>query len=172
MGDTGEDGDICTDDILLNEESLLNSTQDIVSKGLLLKSDSLNDDIKRIVKYVQPSKRSAMVKKLDVESFRFDIYSQRQSGFCTSAPIGWAIAIEKYIERTATTTCRWVHKDDKSTLQITSSELDVWFNTTDRVKIIIEYMQGYLMVKGPLYKEWIDTEFPKVLREMESNVFL
>ena len=33
-------------------------------------------------------------------------------------------------------------------------------------------MQGYLMVKGPLYKEWIDTEFSKVLREMESNVLL
>ena len=159
-----------TDDILTDEENLFNSTQDIYSKGLTLKSEYLYDDIKKIVQYVQPTKRSEKTKELDVETFRYDIYTRNQSGFCTPTPIGWALALEKYISKTGTTRCRWVHKEDKSTLKIISSELSLYFNTTNLVKIIINYLQGYLMVKGAFYKKWIDEEFPKVLEEKETNV--
>ena len=169
MDDTEIIEDI-TDDIFTNDDSLLNDTQDILSKGWILKSENLHDDIKKFTQHVQPTKRNEKVKALDEESFRYDIYSRNQGGFCTSTPISWALALESYISKTGTTICRWVHKQDKSCSSITSSELSLYFNTTNLVKIVIHYMQGYVMVKGSLYRKWIDEEFPKVRLEIETSV--
>ena len=75
MDDTEIIEDI-TDDIFTNDDSLLNDTQDILSKGWILKSENLHDDIKKFTQHVQPTKRNEKVKALDEESFRYDIYSR------------------------------------------------------------------------------------------------
>ena len=101
-----------------DEDNVMNSTQDIIINWILRKSDCLVDDIKNIARVVQPSKRSGKIKSLDVEDFRFDVYLQNQSGFVTSQPINWALALEHYVKINDDVKCRWVHKKDKESYKI------------------------------------------------------
>ena len=147
-------------DCSIADENIFNCTQDI--KGLVPKSENLRNEIKRITQIIQVSKRSEKIKKLDTETFRYDIYIQNQSGFCTGLPICWALALETYINDTKGVSCRWVHKYDKLNRKFASSEILLYFNSTNWVNIVINYTQGYLMVKGAYFKKWIEEEFPKV----------
>ena len=108
-----------------------------------MKSENLLDDVKSMAQYVETNKCSDKIKELDVESFRFDIYSRNQSGFITAIPMCWALALEEYILETNNVTCRWIHKEDKSHLKIGRSEISLYFNTTNLVNIIINYYYYY-----------------------------
>ena len=149
-------------DCSIADESIFNCIQDIITKGLVPKSENLRNDIKRITQIIQVSKHSEKIKKLDTETFRCDIYIQNQSGFCTGLPICWALALETYINDTKGVSCRWVHKYDKLNTKFASSEILLYFYFTNCVNIVINYTQGYLMVKGAYFKKWIEEEFPKV----------
>ena len=140
-------------DCSMADESIFNCTQDIIIKGLVPKSENLRDDIKHITQIIQVSKRSEKIKKLDIETFRYDIYIQNQSGFCIRLPICWALALETCINDTKGVSCRWVHKYDKLNTKFASSEILLYFNFTNWVNIVLNYTQGYLMVKGAYSKK-------------------
>ena len=66
MGDIELEKNI-TDDILTDEDNLLNSTQDILSKGLKIKSDSLQDDIKNMNEGKVKKSELAIIKDIDLK---------------------------------------------------------------------------------------------------------
>ena len=108
------------------------------------------------------------VKKSE-EEFVFNVYKINRTGFKTSNPITWAAAIEHYCKTEPDVSHKWLNKKNDNG-KITHARIHIWYNRTTPLTICINYVQGLFLVEGPTFKNWIQTEFLKVTRNMNEDI--
>ena len=77
------------------------------------------------------------------------------------------MALEEYIAEKSSTRCRWHYKRETTGLY-SEAILLLYFETTKKVDLKINYTNGVLLVQGEHYKQWVKSEFPKVKRFFDS----
>ena len=97
-----------------------------------------------------------------------ELYVRNTAGFATSHPVKWSMALEKYIEQHGSTRCRWRYKTEETGVY-SEANLILYFETTKKIDMKINYGNGVIMVQGEPYKNWVKNEFPKV-REQFVNI--
>ena len=117
------------------------------------------------------SKRTNLQRRMGNE--RFDtvdqpVFRQKKSGFCTERPVEWMIAVEKYIAEYDDVQALWRYKVDDSSRYF-ECEISVWFDTTTEVLLRINLVTGVFLVEGAHYRTFIDGEFEKIRKKMETN---
>ena len=110
---------------------------------------------------INPKGRKGKVREMKEEEFDLELYVRNTSGFTTSRPVKWSMALEKYIDQNKSTRCRWGYKKEESGVY-SEANLLLYFDNTKRVDLKINYTIGSLMIQGERYKSWITSEFPKV----------
>ena len=116
---------------------------------------------------VHPAKRKGKTLQLKDEEFDNDVYVQNTTGFVTSRPVRWSIAVERYVEENSSIRCRWRYKRERNG-EFSEAHLLLYFDTTRKVDLQINYSKGVLLVKGEAYKAWVTKEFPKIKRNFEE----
>ena len=112
-------------------------SNELLKKGYVLKNVSVEEDTLNGnfgTKIVPSKRRSKKAKKLKHEEFSYNVYPRnQQSGFVTDNLTKWALAIEKYVEKTERMLCRWLNKVDSNSNRITECKLILYFNTDDNL---------------------------------------
>ena len=151
---------------LLNPEAEADET--------LLESQSVTDDddsmkVQDIVLEhtdickVDERKRSSTVNKLGYESFKLNIYKDKQSGFVTKRPLEWFKGLQQYlaaeeINNRCQKSTRMVNKVSK----ISICKIRFVSFSTKELTIQVNFVTGVFNVKGPTFSEWIQREFKKL----------
>ena len=117
---------------------------------------------------INPGKRKSKMAQLKEEVFDHDLYVRNTTGFATSQPVKWSMALEKYIANKATTRCRWRYKKDDQG-RYCEANLLLYFDTTKKIDVKINYVNGVLMLQGDAYKCWVNNEFP-IVRECFEQI--
>ena len=60
-----------------------------------------------------PGKRTGKTTQFKEEDFDHDVYTTKKTGFVTSHPVKWSIALEHYIDSSDPVKCRWRYKKSK-----------------------------------------------------------
>ena len=99
--------------------------------------------------------------ELKEDAFDNDVYARNTTGFVTSHPVKWTIALEHYIASKESNSCRWRYKTDKVG-KYTEASLILFYEMTRRLEIHIQYKTGVIKVTGETYIQWVTNEFPSV----------
>ncbi len=116
---------------------------------------------------INSSKRKGKMSQLKEEEFDMELYVRNTAGFSTSHPVKWSMALEKYIEQYGSTRCRWRYKKEETGVY-SEANLILYFDTTKKIDMKINYGNGVIMVQGEPYKNWVKKEFPKVREQFEK----
>ena len=74
----------------------------------------------------------------------------------------WAQALEKYVEVTSDTSCRWTYKIENQLF--IECEVHLVFSNTKKDIINIRLKTGVVTIQGQYYKEWSNDTF-QMLKE-------
>ncbi len=112
---------------------------------------------------VDEKKRSGTVHKLGYESFKTNIYKDKQAGFVTKRPLDWFNGLKQYflsyeINNRCQKSTRIVNKVNK----VSICKIRFVSSGTKELTIQMNFVTGVFNVKGPTYSEWIQTEFEKL----------
>ena len=142
------------------DDTLLSSQDD----DIILRSESLQADVDhgRFDILLQPTKRTLKNKQLSEECFNFNVYVQKQCGFLTTRPLFWMKKIEAYITTKETVSGLVRYKKLKNSEKYISALIDIAYETTRKVAMVINFQTGVVMVKGDNFEHWIRTEFGRI----------
>ena len=173
VNETTEGLDEMDDDNQVMDDALLDGTLPSSKEGdTFLRNRPLQDDVDAgyFDILLQPSKRSDKNKQLKHEQFDFTVYVRNQCGFLTNRPLFWMQQFEKYVSSTtdvnSVTHYKWI-KNDENKYQ--TSVIDIAYQTTRKVTIVINFLTGVVMVKGENFKNWIETEAVNVHPSLVST---
>ena len=143
-------------------DETLSSSQDdeIVHRSAPLQED-INTGFFDVL--LQPSKRTTKNKMLKEEIFTFDVYVVKQCGFLTSRPLFWLRKMDEYVSTTENTSGIFRYKKIKNSEKCLSALIDISYQTTRKVSVVINFQAGVVMVKGEQYKHWIESESQAIL---------
>ena len=169
----GENGveqlnETCTSELNeTSDESLLNMEN---SDEFVQQSNSLQSDIDTGLFEInfQPGKRSSENKQLKDELFDFSIYKQKQCGFLTSRPLFWIQAIDKYVESNDNTVGKFRYKTMKNSNKYHVVMINICYQITKKIIILINLITGVVLVKGEHYANWIQDEFSKICPQVST----
>ena len=94
---------------------------------------------------------------------------KNQAGFVTERPVRWALAFEAYVNNNEGVRCRWQYKIDETSNKYSECELMVYFETSRHVNVKIYLLTGTIIVTGAPFKDWIKSEFQKVVAEFTNQ---
>ena len=147
-----------------NDDQLDNTLYSSQDGATFLRHRPLREDIDAGLfdSLLQPSKRSDKNKRLKDEQFDFSVYLRNQCGFITWRPLFWMEQIEKYIWSQTDVNSVVHYKWSKNIDKYESTVIDIAYQTTRKVTIVINFIKGVVMVKGENFRHWIETEAIKV----------
>ena len=133
------------------------------------KEQTVLEDIhnKHFTLSINLKKRTGKTTQLKEEEFDNDIYLRNTTGFVTTNPVRWSMAMERYIQQQTSTRCRWTYKKEPSGVY-SEAHLLLYFDTTKKIEVKINYTNGVLMVQGEPYKNWVTKEFPRVKNHFDE----
>ena len=154
-------GDFCAE---TNEDSLDNTISLSQDGGTFLRTKPLQDDIDAgyFDVLLQPGKRTEKNRGLKYEKFDFNIYVINQSGFLTDRPLFWTKQIEKYVSSAANVSSVVHYKWMKNVEKYHSYIINIAYQITRKVSIVINFQTGVVMVKGENFRHWIESEAQNV----------
>ena len=147
-------GDFCAE---TNEDSLDNTISLSQDGGTFLRTKPLQDDIDAgyFDVLLQPGKRTEKNRGLKYEKFDFHIYVINQSGFLTDRPLFWMKQIEKYVSSAANVSSVVHYKWMKNVDKYHSYIINIAYQITRKVSIVINFQTGVVMVKGENFRHFI-----------------
>ena len=78
------------------------------------KKKAIMEEIEMFTLSVNPNKRKGKTTQLKIEEFDNEVYARNTTGFLTSYPVKWSIAIENYINEQDSVSARWRYKKEPS----------------------------------------------------------
>ena len=158
------------DNTVLLGDTILDGTKTRRTAVYINKDEPVNESIKagKFTDIRKVSKRTTKQRQMGVEVFDSasqPIFSQNKSGFCTHRPLEWAIAVEKYEQENDDVKAKWRYKTDDIGKYV-ECEIPIWFSTTTQITVRIMIVTGVVLVEGPPYRKFIDTEFEKIIEHL------
>ena len=155
------------DEISLATDSQISTNKD---KKLVNKDRPLIDDIQSnlfvLTEDISSGKRKGKLRKLQIESIDYDIYATNKCVFLTQRPLLWAQALEKYIDITSDTSCRWSYKVENNLF--VECELYLFYSNTKKVIVNIHVKTGVILIQGQYHKEWSNDIF-EILKDFVNG---
>ena len=112
---------------------------------------------------IEPGKRTLKNKSLMEEMFTFGVYLVKQCGFLTSRPLFWLKKLDEYVSTSENISGIFRYKKIKSSGKCLSALIDICYQTTRKISLVIGFQTGVVMVKGEHYEHWIRTESHNLL---------
>ena len=99
------------------------------------------------------------------------MYQNNHCGFNTSRPMVWIDALELYTTTNDDVTCIWKYKPNNVN-KYEECRLTIFYNKVKQIKMFVYIKTGIIMVKGPLYKDFIVNEFVKIVDASKLNTLI
>ena len=141
----------------------------ITIKNVVFKIRSIKEDFDKglFTENYCLGKRSKVQEMMKKESFDMTLYATNETGFVTSRPLEWLLALEIYTEHNNDVQSMWYYRKDKLGKYI-ECEIRMFFHKTSKTIVNISLLTGVFVVKGDMYKRWVKDDF-QIIKNILNN---
>ena len=101
-------------------------------------------------------------RKLQEETFNFNVYVQKVCGFLTARPLFWLKQFDNYALTTSDTAAIFRYKILKNQRKCYTALIDLSYQTTRKTEVVINFLSGVVLIKGDNFKHWVETEASRI----------